>query len=549
MDKSDIYSEKGPEPIVQPAYDEPRGRFSLRVKQSASSFAPGAAGSNADFDPVPPSRRTWGPLSFVAYWMADAWAISNFEVGSSMVSVGMGWKMALGITVLGNSIMALVITANGRLGSTLHVPFPVLARMSFGYYFAYFAVVSRAVLAIFWLGIQTTTGGQCINALVNAMAPSFRNHPNSLPASADITSAGMICYFVYFCLQIPFLCIPYHRIQWFFAAKAVIAPTVFFAVFASTLHKSGGSISGVSSSTTLTGAALAWAFLGNLNSVLGNYATLGLNISDFSRYAKKYNSQDIQVIVIPFIFTIVGMLGIFTAAASTIAYPELSMGKAIWNPLVIVNSWSAAGSSGGRAAAAFASLGLLVVTIGINISANSISAANDLVALAPKYINLRRGQILAAFIGGWAFVPWVVLASASKFLSFMAGYTIFLGPLTGILMCDYYLVKQKKVSVPAMYNFESIYRYGSGANWRAAVGFLCGAIPPLPGLINYIEPTITINEGAQHIFSLGYLYSFLSAAVVYYTLSHFFPDHTSELPAVETGEDRIVAGDQKNYEA
>jgi NCS1 family nucleobase:cation symporter-1 len=108
--------------------------------------------------------------------------------------------------------------------------------------------------------------------------------------------------------------------------------------------------------------------------------------------------------MIPFIFTIVGLLGILTAAASTNAYPELSGGEAIWNPTVIVDSWSADGSGRGRAAAAFAALGLIIVTIGINISANSISAANDLVAIAPKYINIRRGQLLAAFIGGWACV-------------------------------------------------------------------------------------------------------------------------------------------------
>lgn len=170
----------------------------------------------------------------------------------------------------------------------------------------------------------------------------------------------------------------------------------------------------------------------DLNGVLGNYATLGLNIADFSRYANKPSAQNVQALVIPCIFTVVGLLGIFTAAAAESAY-----GHVIWNPIEIIELWMKSGSHGGRAAAAFAAIGLIIVTLGINISANSISAANDLMAFCPKYINIRRGQLLAAVIGSWAFVPWKILASAAKFLAFLGGYTIFLGPMTSILMTEF----------------------------------------------------------------------------------------------------------------
>lgn len=97
---------------------------------------------------------------------------------------------------------------------------------------------------------------------------------------------------------------------------------------------------------------------------------------------------------------IVGLLGIFTAAASQTAY-----GVVLWNPIDIIRLWLKSGSHAARASAAFAAIGLIIVTLGINISANSISAANDLMAFCPKYINIRRGQLLAAVIGAWAFVP------------------------------------------------------------------------------------------------------------------------------------------------
>jgi len=417
-----------------------------------------------------------------------------------MIAVGLSWKMAIGACVMGNTLMGLVITINGKIGATLHTPFPVLARLPFGYYFSYFVVLSRCVLATVWLGVQTTTGGQCMVVLFTAISPKYKTIPDRIgEISQGISTGGMIGFVVYFLLQLPFLMIPYHKIQYFFGFKAIIAPVIFLAVFGSTLHKAGGSIGNsdiISQGTTAHGSVLAWAFFGNLNGVLGNYATLGLNIADFARYSKTPNSQLIQAFIIPVVFTVVGLLGIFTAAASQNAY-----GHTIWNPIEIVGHWADSGSSAGRAASAFGAIGLIIVTLGINISANSISAANDLVSFCPKYINIRRGQILAAVIGSWAFVPWKILASASGFLSFLGGYTIFLGPMTSILITDYYIVRRGKVSVPDLYNFHGIYRYSPkfATNWRAVVALIIGFAPPLAGFINNINADIQITQGAKNM--------------------------------------------------
>jgi NCS1 family nucleobase:cation symporter-1 len=289
--------------------------------------------------------------------------------------------------------------------------------------------------------------------------------------------------------------------------------------------------------------------LADLNGVLGNYATLGLNIADFARYADKPSATNVQAIVIPVIFTIVGLLGIFTAAAAQTAY-----GQVIWNPIEIIGLWMASGSHGGRAAAAFGAIGLIIVTLGINISANSISAANDLMSFCPKYINIRRGQLLAAVIGSWGFVPWKILESAAKFLAFLGGYTIFLGPMTSILMTDYYIVRRGNVSVPDMYNFHGMYRYSPryASNWRAVAAFFIGCIPPLPGFVNNIVAAgngkTSISLGGQHLFSIGYVYSFIAAGVFYWGFNRFFPHTESIMDHAETGEDIIAANDAKNVE-
>ena len=223
-----------------------------------------------------------------------------------MISVGLSWRMAIGACVLGNFIMGVVITINVRIGAKLHTPFPVLVRMPFGYYFSYFVVLSRCVLAIVWLGVQTTTGGQCMAVLLEATWPSYANIKNTIPEDQGISTGGMIGFLLYFLLQLPFLCIPYTKVQYFFAFKSIIAPIVFLAIFGDTLRRAGGTISNstvITDGTKVGGSVLAWAFFSNLNGVLGNYATLGLNIADFSRYAKKPSDQNVQLIVIPFIFS------------------------------------------------------------------------------------------------------------------------------------------------------------------------------------------------------------------------------------------------------
>ncbi|KEQ60253.1 uncharacterized protein M437DRAFT_77345 [Aureobasidium melanogenum CBS 110374] len=529
-------------------------RFKLAVDQEPSSFATNPNASNADFDPIPPSKRTWTWKAYVAYWMADAWAVSNWEVASSMIAGGLSWRMAIGACVLGNFVMGLVITMNGRIGAHLHTPFPIIARVSFGYYFSYFVVVSRCILAIIWLGVQTVTGGQCMVVLLTAIWPSFAHIPNHIAADQGITTAGMCGFVLYFLLQLPFLCIPYTKVQYFFGLKSIIAPIIFLAVFGSTLHKAGGTISHspiITEGPTVKGSVLVWAFFSNLNSVLGNYATLGLNIADFARYANKRSAQNCQAFVIPFIFTIVGLLGIFTAAASVVAYPEevAKEGGPLWNPVVIVGLWSASGSHAGRAASAFGAIGLIIVTLGINISANSISAANDLVSFFPKYINIRRGQILAAIIGAWACVPWKILASAQKFLSFLGGYTIFLGPMTAIIMTDYYIVRRGNVSVPEMYKFDGIYRYSPkfASNWRAVLALVIGFLPPLPGFADSIDQgNLSVSLGGQHLFAIGYMYSFVAAGLCYWALMRFAPEQGSRLDHQITGEEILIATDERN---
>jgi len=190
--------------------------------------------------------------------------------------------------------------------------------------------------------------------------------------------------------------------------------------------------------------------------------------------------------------------------------------------LRLINKWD------NRPAAFFASFSFVLTTLGTNISANSLSAGNDMAALWPRYINIRRGQVICAFIGGWALCPWEILANAVGFLSFMNGYTVFLGPFAGIMVTDYWLVHRGRVDVPAMYRPYGRYRYTGGVNWRAALAILVSVTPNLPGLISSINPDIKVG-GAIYLFDIAWLLGFTLASVVYYTPSILFPAYDTML--------------------
>lgn len=182
---------------------------------------------------------------------------------------------------------------------------------------------------------------------------------------------------------------------------------------------------------SLSGSAYSWAWLSNLTSVIGNFATLSVNQADFSRYSKVTPKwQLLYVPMLPIVFTFVSFIGIASASGGAVRYGVLE-----WDPLALIAHWSS------RACRFFASFSFALAALGVNISANSLSAANDLTALFPRYVNIRRGQMICAVLA-WALVPWKILASAGSFLNFMAAYAVFLGPIGSIMLFDFWVRPQ-----------------------------------------------------------------------------------------------------------
>ncbi|ETW79909.1 nucleobase cation symporter [Heterobasidion irregulare TC 32-1] len=490
-----------------------------------SSFAPSNSWSNKDMDPVPPHLRAWSSANYIAYWISDATNAAVWELSSSMLAIGLSWRQALPAIAVGHIIIAVIMVLNGTIGARLHVPFPVLNRSSFGFWLSYFSVISRVILSTFWFAIQTYTGAECVYQMLKAIWPSLAHLHNDLADGAHITTAMMMCYFLYWLIQFPFMLISPQKIRWLFLAKAIIVPPTWLAMLIWAFVKVPSSEGLLTEHAKLSGSKLSWAWLSALNSALGIYSTLAVNIPDFTRYAKNERAQYIQIIIIPVAFTLCSFVGLAVTSAGVSLY-----GQVLWDPLRLIDKWD------NRAAAFFASFSFVLTTLGTNISANSLSAGNDMAALCPKYINIRRGQVICALVGGWALCPWEILASATGFLNFMNGYTVFLGPIAGIMVTDYWIVHRTHVDVPSMYRPHGRYRYNYGVNWRALAALVVSVPPNLPGLIHSINPSIPAG-GAVYLFDIAYILGFTLASSVYYVLSTLFP-------AKETMLDRAIIEDE-----
>lgn len=208
-------------------------------------------------------------------------------------------------------------------GARLHIPFTIQARSAFGFYFSYLMIIIRVIVSMFWYGIGTYTGAECIRSIIYSWAPSFRQTPNTLPASANIDTGFMICYLIYFLLVLPFHYIPTHRLHWIFLAKAVACPIAGFAIVGWVVHSTGGGDQVFQFGSEYKGTRLGWAFMSGVNAMIGNFATLGVNMNDFARYSRNPRSPYVQLIVIPVAFMMMMLFGIIGANGSRILYGEL----------------------------------------------------------------------------------------------------------------------------------------------------------------------------------------------------------------------------------
>ncbi|KAK9472083.1 permease for cytosine/purines, uracil, thiamine, allantoin-domain-containing protein [Dipodascopsis tothii] len=452
------------------------------------------------------------------------------------MDVGLSWSMTLLCIAMGNIVQGIWITLCGFPGAKYHVPFSVQSRASFGYYLSYLMIAMRCIVAIFWYGIQAWTGAECVQSMLYAIWPSFHNVKNTIPVNQNITTQFMTAYVIYFLLCLPLHYVGVHKLRWFFIFKAITTPIVSFALMGWTIKEVGVSNTSLfTSGNTIHGSALSWQFLASMYSVIGGGTTLMVNSPDYSRFAPRVQATLITVVTIPVTSIVMAFIGVVVASGSAIIY-----GAIVWDPLKLIDNWT---SRGGRAAAFFVAFAFLLSQLGLNVAANSMAAANDMNCLFPRYVNIRRGQFIAAVLGAWALTPWNILTGAPAFLSFMSGYSVWLTPIVGIMLADYFCVHKGNYNVYELYKPHGIYRYNKyGFNMRAWIAFTVAWVPLLPGFLPHVNSKITVTKGMSYLYDLGFFFAFFVAFFVYWGICAYWP-------ATETYVERAVTIDDDLFPA
>lgn len=372
--------------------------------------------------------------------------------------------------------------------------------------------------------------------MIEAIWPQYARLHNSVPASQGATTRDFVSFLLFWILQFPFIFIHPSKLKWVFNVKAIVVPIVavgtliWVSAVASeqkqkqpltrtqAVKKAGPNASAALSAPgnrVAPGVPRFVAFMTSVTAVQGTWATLSVNIGDFSRYCKSPNSNWTQVWAFPFFATLVS---VFSAISATCCYAVY--GEVLYQPYLIIAKWNT--SPGGRAAMFLGALAWALSNITTNITANSISAANDLCSLAPKYINIRRGQFIAVTVGVWGFVPWKVLDSASNFLTFMASYSIVLAPIAALMAFDFFVIKGRKYDIYELYRPDGIYRYFGGWNWRTYIALAVAIAPNLPGMVAAINNKVNIGN-IKYIYMVSNIAGDAIALFVYYVLHKIWP--------------------------
>jgi NCS1 family nucleobase:cation symporter-1 len=429
---------------------------------------------NEDLAPVSPEHRTWGTYNYAALWISMSVNIPTYLLASGMIAGGMSWKQALFTVFLGNVLVLIPMLLNAHAGTRYGIPFPVFARASFGVLGANVPAILRALVACGWFGIQTWIGGEAINAMLIALAPGWQ-HFQFGPA---------ICFGFFWLLNVLVILRGIETIRFLQGVSAPFLLLIGLALLLWAKGKAGGFGPMLAAPSKFHSFAEFFRFfVPSLTGVVGFWATVSLNIPDFTRYARSQRDQMVgQALGLPATMTFYSFIGIAVTSATLIIF-----GEALWDPVAVLSRL------GHPWAVVLAMLALLMATLNVNVAANVVSPANDFSNLSPRHISFRTGGLLTCVMG-IVMQPWKLMSSYGNYIfGWLVGYSGFLGPIAGVLICDYFVIRQKNLSTQDLYQRGGLYEYSSGINWQAIASLAAGAgvafvglfVPALRVLYNY----------------------------------------------------------------
>lgn len=432
---------------------------------------------NDDVRPIEHQRRTWGFSALHNYMLLSSLSISSFLSGSALIPMGLNWWQSIICIILGNLVAGAGVYINSIAGLEYHIGFPVLSRAAWGMWGSFFTVWNRIFLSIVWYSFQAFVGGQCFYLIFLSWDLDLEKHiPNTMPSDIGMTTAQFVAYIVFMVVSLPFHYIQPHRLQTFLNTTSVIVGAFFMAFLIWALATMGPDGFGdtIDSNTIISATggprSVAWLTLYGISSTVGSISAAILNGNDYTRLSYARHGAWAVAFSLFFYTCLCSIVGILVVAAT-----QERLGGPEWNPIMILQRVvEMSPTATTRAAIFFSGLTLGAGQLGLNISGNGLSGGIDLSAVFPKYINIRRGAYVTALLSPLV-NPWRLVGTASIFLSVVAGYSVFLAPMVGIMVASYFVVCKRKLDIDSLFTGDrsSIYWYTCGVNWRAIVAVSC----------------------------------------------------------------------------
>ncbi len=465
--------------------------------------------TNDDLKPTTEAQRTWRWYHFTALWIGMVMCIPAYTLAASLIESGMSWGQAVGTVLLGNAIVLVPMLLIGHAGAKYGIPYAVLARASFGTIGARLPALLRAIVACGWYGIQTWFGGMMIHTLIGVLMGQPLGG-EKLPV-LGITLSQLTCFLAFWAIQFYYVIHGIDSIRKLETYTAPIKIVISFVLLWWAYDKAGGFGPIIDQPSQFVAGGkkagqFADVFWPSLTAMVGFWATLALNIPDFTRFSRSQRDQVLgQSIGLPLPMGLLAMLAVFVTSATVMIY-----GKAIWDPVDLASRMTGA-------AVLIALLILLIDTVSVNLAANLVGPAYDFSALNPSAISYKAGGIITAGVA-ILMMPWKVLESTQGYIfTWLIGYSALLGPVAGILIVDYYFLRKKELKVDELYSETGPYRYSSGWNWIAITALLLGVLPNVPGFLNAAFPQSFPGVGAffKGVYTYAWFVGLAIAAVVY----------------------------------
>ena len=467
---------------------------------------------NEDLAPTSEAQRTWRWYHFAALWVGMVMCIPAYTLAASLIESGMSAGQAVLTVFLGNLIVLLPMLLIGHAGAKYGIPYAVLARASFGTKGARLPALLRALVACGWYGIQTWFGGMMIYTLAGVLI----GHPlegDKLPG-LGINLGQLACFLLFWAIQFYYVIHGIDAIRKLETYTAPIKIVICFVLLWWAWDKAGGfgpilhQPSAFEEGGKKAGQ-FASVFWPSLTAMVGFWATLALNIPDFTRFAKSQKDQLVgQALGLPAPMGLLAGLAVIVTSATVVIY-----GKAIWDPVDLSSRMTGA-------AVLIALLVLLVDTVSVNLAANLVGPAYDFSALSPKNITYKTGGYITTGIA-IVMMPWKILESTQGYIfTWLIGYSALLGPVAGILIVDYYLLRGTKLKVDDLYKEQGAYSYRGGWNMAAIVAFVVGVAPNVPGFLNAAFPASfpDVGDGFKLIYTYAWFIGLGLAAMIYRVL-------------------------------